>query len=151
MTKPFAEHSNQCDIQYVKTDFNGIRLNQEKVGLIVSRGNSYKIPTRHTQEIPTRQGNNFPRKLSCFIFFRSSAYHFYNRSQLKQGFPGGSDGKESACNAGNPGFIPGSERSPGERNGYSFQYSCLGNSMDRGAWWATLHGVSKSSDTTQQL
>ena len=60
------------------------------------------------------------------------------------GFPGGSDGKESACNAGDPGLIPGSGRSLGEGNGCPFQYSCLENSMDRGDWWATVHGVTKS-------
>ena len=49
------------------------------------------------------------------------------------GFPGGLDGKASACNAGDPGWIPGSERSPGEENGNPLQYSCLENSMDRGA------------------
>ena len=57
------------------------------------------------------------------------------------GFPSGSDGKESACNAGNLGLIPGSERSPGEGNGTPLQYSCLENPMDRGAWWATVYGV----------
>ena len=56
-------------------------------------------------------------------------------------FPGGSDGEESACNAGDLDSIPGSERSPGEGNGYWLQYSCLENSMDRGAWRATVHGV----------
>ena len=60
------------------------------------------------------------------------------------GFPGGSDGKESACNAGDLGLIPGLGRSPGQGNGNSRQYSCLENSMDRGAWWATIHGVAKS-------
>ena len=59
------------------------------------------------------------------------------------GFPGGSDSKESACNAQDPGSIPGLGRSPGEGNGYPLQYSCLENSMDRGAWWATVHGVTK--------
>ena len=59
------------------------------------------------------------------------------------GFPGGSDGKESACNAGDPGSIPGSGRSPGEVNGYPLQYSCLENPMDRGALQATVHGVTK--------
>ena len=59
-------------------------------------------------------------------------------------FPGGSDGKESACNAGDIGSIPESGRSPGEGNGHPLQYSCLENSMDGGAWWATVHGVSKS-------
>ena len=53
------------------------------------------------------------------------------------GVPGGSDGKESACNAGDLGLIPGLGRSPGEGNGNPLQYSCLGNSMDREAWWAT--------------
>ena len=59
-------------------------------------------------------------------------------------FHGGSGGKEIACNAGDPDLIPGSRRSPEEGNGYPVQYSCLENSMDRGAWWATVHGVAKS-------
>ena len=60
------------------------------------------------------------------------------------GFPGGSDGKVSACNVGDPGSMPGSGRSPGEGNGNPLQYSCLENSMDGGAWWAIVHGVAKS-------
>ena len=60
------------------------------------------------------------------------------------GFPGSSDSKESACNAGDPGLIPGSGRSPGEGNGNPLQYSCLNKTMDRGASWATVHGVIKS-------
>ena len=59
------------------------------------------------------------------------------------GFPGGSDGKESACSVGDPGSIPGLGKSPGEGNDNSLQYSCLENSMDRGAWWAAVHGVTK--------
>ena len=66
------------------------------------------------------------------------------RSKQDSGFPGGSDGKESACNAGDWGSIPGLGRSPGEGNGFPFQYSFLENSMDRGAWWATVHEVPKS-------
>ena len=58
-----------------------------------------------------------------------------------EGFPGGSDSEESACNAGNLGLILGSRRSPGEGNGCPLQYSCLENSMDRGAWGAAVHGV----------
>ena len=52
--------------------------------------------------------------------------------------------KESACNAGDLGLIPGLGRSPGERKGYPLQQSCLENSMDRGAWWAIVHGITKS-------
>ena len=59
-------------------------------------------------------------------------------------FPGGSDGKASAYNAGDLSSIPGLGRSPGEGNGNPLQYSCLENPMDRGAWWATVHGLAKS-------
>ena len=62
--------------------------------------------------------------------------------------PGGSDGKESAYNAGDPGLIPGSGRPPGEGNGNPLQYSCLESSMDRGAWQSTVHEVTES-DTTE--
>ena len=61
-----------------------------------------------------------------------------------EGFPGGSDGKESACNAGDLGSIPGLGRSSGEGHGSPLQYSCLENPMDRGAWRAAVHGVAKS-------
>ena len=59
-------------------------------------------------------------------------------------FPGGSDSKASAYNAGDPGSIPGSGRSPGEGNGNPLQYSCLENPMDGGGWLAAVHGVAKS-------
>ena len=68
----------------------------------------------------------------------------FEGAQLFIGIFGGSDGQESARNVGDPGLIPGSRRSPGEGNGYSFQYSCLENSMDRGASWTTIYGVTKS-------
>ena len=60
------------------------------------------------------------------------------------GFPGGSDSKESACNARDLNLILGSGRSPREGNGYPLQYSCLENPTDSGAWQATVHGVTKS-------
>ena len=63
---------------------------------------------------------------------------------LPVGFPSSSDGKESACNSGDPGSIPGLGRSPGGGNGNPLQYSCLENCMDRGAWRTTVHGVAKS-------
>ena len=61
-----------------------------------------------------------------------------------EGFPGGSDNKESACIVGDPGLIPGSGRFPGEGHGNPLQYPGLENSTDRGAWWTTVHGVAKS-------
>ena len=69
--------------------------------------------------------------------------------QVKQcghywGFPDGSDGKETACNVGDLGLISQSGRSPGEGNGYSLQYFCLQNPMDRGEWRATVQGITKS-------
>ena len=66
-------------------------------------------------------------------------------------FPGGSVVKNLLANAGDTGLIPGSRRSSGKGNGNLLQYSCLGNSMDRGAWWAMVYGVAKESDTTQRL
>ena len=62
--------------------------------------------------------------------------------------PSGSNGKISTCNTGDRGLIPESGRSPGEGNGNPLQYSCLENSMNRGTWWATVHGVTKSLNMT---
>ena len=72
----------------------------------------------------------------------SSAKIYINSQEM--GFYGGTEGRESACNAGDPGSIPGLGRSPGEEHGNPLQYSCLENSMDRGTWQATAHGVTKS-------
>ena len=63
---------------------------------------------------------------------------------LTSGFPGGSDGKESACSVGDPGSIPGSGRYPGVGNGKPLQILCLESSVNRGAWWATVRGVTES-------
>ena len=78
--------------------------------------------------------------LPCFFF------NFGCPGSLLQcaSFRDGSDVKESACNAGDQGSIPGLGRSLGEGYGHPFQYSCLENSMDRGAWWPAVHGVAKS-------
>ena len=81
--------------------------------------------------------------------------HLHSALVEGMGFPGGSDGKESACSAGDPSLIPECRRTPGEGNGNPLQYSCLGNLMDREAWQSTVHGVTKSqmqlSDSTHRL
>ena len=69
---------------------------------------------------------------------------YYIGNAYNRGFPGITEGKESACNARDLGSILGSGRSPGEGRGNPLQYSCLENSMDRGAWQDTVHGVTKS-------
>ena len=74
-----------------------------------------------------------------YFHLKMKVYMFY--FLLKMDFLGGSDGKEPACNSGDPGSIPGSGRSPGEGNGNPLQYSCLKNSMDRGDWQATVMGM----------
>ena len=74
----------------------------------------------------------------------SSGYVLVKRRLHLGGFPGGSDGKASVCNAGDPGSIPGWGRFPGEGNGNPLQNPCLENPMDRGAWSATVRGVAKS-------
>ena len=77
-------------------------------------------------------------------FYISHPFNLWPVPGIVLGFPGGSDGKESTCNAGDLGSIPRLGRSPGEGNGYPMQYSCLENSMDRGAWQTTVHRVTKS-------
>ena len=76
--------------------------------------------------------------------FHSEYTQLYSAFLSKRDFPGGSDGKASAYNVGEPGSSPGSGRSPGEGNGNPFQYSCLENPMDGGAWQTTVHGVPKN-------
>ena len=94
------------------------------------------------------------RSYTLYFLFQIAFCHtiyFYVVSPLPLGIPGGSDGKESACDAEDSGLIPGSGRSPGEGNGNPIQYSCLENPMGRGAWQATVHGSHKELDTTKQL
>ena len=79
------------------------------------------------------------------------AFSFLDQVRSYFVLPGSSDGKASAYNAGDPGSIPGLGRSSGEGNGNPLQYSCLENPMDRGAWWATVHGVAKSRTQLSEL
>ena len=69
---------------------------------------------------------------------------YFDLLSITVAYSGSSDGKESACSAGDPGLILRSGRYPGEENGNSLEYSCLDRGMDRGAWRATVHGVTKS-------
>ena len=68
---------------------------------------------------------------------------------LAKSLPGGSVGKESACNAGDTGLVPGLGRSPGGGHGNPLQYFCLENPMNRGAWWATVQAATKEQDMTE--
>ena len=88
----------------------------------------------------------FPLDITRNGTFRSYDELFPGR---QMGFPGGSEGKVSACSVGDPGLILGSGRSPGEGNGNPLQYSCLENPMDRGAWWATSPWGHRELDTTE--
>ena len=91
---------------------------------------------------------NIELLLACswYLVLRTKAHYF-----LILGFPGGSDSKGSACNPRDLGVIPGLGRSSGGGHGNSLQYSCLGNPMDRGAWWAIVHGIAKSRGMTERL
>ena len=87
---------------------------------------------------------------------RQSTENFYDGENTLHGtimdhFPGGSDGKASACNLGDLGLTPGFQRSPGEGNGNPLQYSSVENPMDRGAWKATANGVTKTSKSQTRL
>ena len=86
------------------------------------------------------------KSLHCLMIF----VHLSFLVVYYPGFPGGSDSKESTCNAGDLGFILGCGRSPGEGNGNPLQYSCLGNPMDREAWQTTVQGC-KGLDVTERL
>ena len=92
---------------------------------------------QHIQYFSTLKFYLFPKIVLSFAVFSSQLLSLFN------GLPQWVSGKEYACNAGDTGLIPGRERSPGEGNGNPLQYSCLGNHMDRGAWWAIVHGVER--------
>ena len=88
--------------------------------------------------------NSSTRKPKLGLVVALGFAHISRTYPDKTGCPGDSDGKESACSAGDQGSIPWLGRSPGEGNGCPLQYSCLENPMERGAWWATVHGVTKN-------
>ena len=99
----------------------------------------------------TRLGDFRFTHCSLLSFICYSCIPIIQCSRSAKGFPGGSDGKEFTCNAGDLGSISGSGRAPGEGNGYPLQCSCLENPMDRGAWWAIIHGVAKHRTWLKRL
>ena len=108
------------------------KVNEDKAGLRENRaGGAREPPTLGKWAVTT------------IICKTTGEIKYSSRGYLK-GFPGGSDGKESACDVGDPGSTAGSGRPPGEGNDNPLQYPCLENPMDRGAWWATVHGVTRS-------
>ena len=106
--------------------------------------------------MPSRLPGGDSEQILVYSFPILAVVNYHKFSRLKQhmcGLPDSPVGKESACSArdtGDVGSIPGLGRSPGEGNGNPLQYSCLKNPMDRGAWWATVLGVAKESDMTEQ-
>ena len=129
---------------------------------------SWNVYSSHSADVPVitawpKFSPTWDQVLSTeqqIISFCSSTSHSLVASKCLQqnaqcdipyGFPDGSDGKEPACNTGDPGSIPTLGRSPGEGNDYPLQYCCLKNFMDRGAWWPTAQGGHKESDTTEWL
>ena len=91
---------------------------------------------------PSLSSRTLSDPLGVFLLTSKNGY-FLQQQQGEEGFPGSSDGKESPYNAGDPSLIPGSGRSPGGGKGNPLQYSCQDNPMDRGTWWATVHGFTE--------
>ena len=128
----------------------GIFLTQgSNLGLLHCRQILYHLSHRGSPMMTLQQSKsklNYFEILACkmtnwchCIFFMLSPLPLWVYPDAS-GFPGGSDGKASACNVGDVGLIPGSGRSPGEGNGNPPQYSCLENSIDGGAWWLQSMG-----------
>ena len=110
-------------------------MEEEKESEVVS-GNLYGLTHRESQK------HKLQIKFSYLL--RPQGQPFIPYQAVFGGFPSGSESKESACNAGDLGSIPWLRRSPGEGNGNLLQYSCRENPMDRGAWRATVYGVTKN-------
>ena len=108
----------------------------------------------NSKDLQYSMGNyiQYPETINWDLFDKGRYWQYCMFSYLFScGFPGGSDGKDSAYNARNPGLIPGSGRFPREGNGNPFQYTCLENPMDREGWQATVHGVAKSWTLLERL
>ena len=125
-----------------------LRASAEVVACVRSPESSLVIETRRRlKHNKARWGQGS----CCYVF--SDLFYFLNERSSniiidseceREGLPGGSVVKNLPASAGDTGSIPGSGRSPGEGNSNPLQYSCLGNPLDRGAWWATIHRITKS-------
>ena len=104
-------------------------------------GKSLPHSLQNSKKVGQRNGKDFGNLSSIALYKTRLAFVVFLWILI---FVCVSDGKASVCDEGDLGSIPGSRRSPGEGNGSPIQYSCLENSMDGGAWWATVHGVAKS-------
>ena len=115
-----------------------------------SKVSGYKINTQKSLEFLYTNNEKSEREIKESIPFSiaTKRVKYLGKNLPKEtkvmGFPHSSVGKSSACNAGDPGSIPGSGRSPGEENGSPLQYSCLDNPRDGGPWWAAIYGVTQS-------
>ena len=127
-------------VNSTKADFSGL-VSPIRVGrsTLFHHCPSNSVPPLLNSILPS-----YMRSTWCPLFPGFESISALVHTKQWWGFPGGSDGKESACSAGDLGFIPGLGTSPREGNGYPLQYSWLENSMGRGAWWAIVHGVTKS-------
>ena len=114
-----------------------------------SKVSGYKINTQKSLEFLYTNNEKSEREIKESIPFSiaTKRVKYLGKNLPKEtkvmGFPHSSVGKSSACNAGDPGSIPGSGRSPGEENGSPLQYSCLENPMDKGAWKAAVHRIAR--------
>ena len=110
-------------------------------GLLTTMGYSLLWATHHHGLLTTMGSLQESHMLKhCSPVWWCLEVRLWEVVRVRWGFPRGSDGKESTCNVGDQGSIPGSGRCPGEGDGNPLQYSCLEKSMDRGAWWATSRG-----------
>ena len=141
------KYSTRNYTRYLITPYNG---KESEKGIYISESLSCTLETQHCKSnyTSTWKIKNKGEQSRCGRELSSNGVQ--TSDGITKGFPVGSDGKESACNAGDLGLTAGTGRFPGERNGNPLQYSCPENSRDRRAWRATVHGVTES-DTTERL
>ena len=135
-------------ILYIENPKDSVRKLLELISEFIKVA-GYKINTQKSLEFLYTNNEKSEREIKESIPFSiaTKRVKYLGKNLPKEtkvmGFPHSSVGKSSACNAGDPGSIPGSGRSPGEENGSPLQYSCLENPMDKGAWQAAVHRIAR--------